>query len=211
MKDKYEFEYNFIVIDSSILNQIRQKFELTSKTVLTDFYLDTKDRILQKNKYVFRRRRDSNDEIMYTIKGPTRTIGGIPKRLELEDKNYNHMLTELESRLDIKEPREIEVIQQRITEREEYNYGGFAIFIDKTTFEDNAYYYSIEIELYNEDNKRLFTAIKDDVDTRAGIHEWKYSKFQMGEAIKELHITGELDSNDFTKIARYLENKNNRC
>ncbi len=211
MKDKYELEYSFICLDWTLTNKdiIGYNYYKPKKVTvytITDYYLDTEDRLLQQNKYVFRKRLNTkNSSIIYTIKGPTKITDSVPKRLELESDDYKKILTELENRLDVKEPREMEIIHRRITYRTEVRYDAYIMFIDKTMYQNGAEYFNIELECNDESRIGNVVGFSKDLKSRKGIFETNYSKFQIGQVVEKLNIEDRIGIDEYMKILGYKQ------
>ena len=214
MKDKYELEYSFICLDwaktnEEIIGYNWYKPKKVTVYTVTDYYYDIGDRLLQKQKYVFRKRLSTkNSSIIYTLKGPTQVIDGVPGRLEIESEDYDKIMSKLYSELDLDNhiSNNLEVVQLRMTSRTEVKFNGYTMFIDKTVYENGAEYFNIELENY--DNLDAMKGFAKTLEGKIGIYPTLYSKFQIGEIIKKLGIEkGRINSNKYMQILGYERNK----
>ena len=149
MKGKYELEYSFISDDINTL----QNLENCKRVFIRDKYLDTKDRLLEQNGFVFRIRSDSSQplKVIYTLKG--RTVKGddnIPTRLEEETTDVIKAAKLLYGYAQI--PYDITLpvtVQERHTHRAIYyppDGKRYTLYIDETKFiPNNVVYYNVSI------------------------------------------------------------------
>lgn len=213
MTNNKEIEYNFIV-NGPIGKISFPKFWTVTKTksyCITDYYYDTEDRMLQKNKYVFRKRLNTDDSsIKYAIKGPTMVIDGVPERLEIESEYKDIVSMELAKRLPGVIGKESDQVQARITYRTDHVFEeGFTMSIDVVTYMDTgAGYTSIELELNNPKKIQQLKNYRLELIGKTGVLEWRWSKFHMGEAITALGIkSNPLTTEDLEIIDKYLWGK----
>lgn len=136
MNEMSEKEFSFICLDWELTKETIMGYNHNTPTdsktyTIVDFYYDTYDRALRERKYVFRKRLSSKDKNMiYTVKGPTSVVNGVPERQEVEMENYDLIIELLKTSfgrdLDLKK------VQERATHRTEVKYDGYSMFIDKT-------------------------------------------------------------------------------
>lgn len=208
-----ELEYSFICVDWNLTNKEIIKWawfkpKNSKNYTIADYYYDTKDRILQQNKYVFRMRINPKGDRIYTIKGPTETVDGVPKRLELETKKYTDIMIKIHEMLP-KGSYNFDIIQQRTTYRTEVNFDGYDLFIDKTMYEEGTEYFNIELECTDitkiQNMKDFAWVLKG---KPYGIFEAVFSKFQIGEAVKALGMKEDrINGVKYREILDYFKNK----
>ncbi len=211
MKDKYELEYSFISDDINTL----QNLENCKRVFIRDRYLDTKDRLLEQNGFVFRMRSDSSQplNVIYTLKG--RTVKGddnIPTRLEEETTDIIKAAKLLHGYGQIPYDTTLSVtVQERHTHRVIYyppHNKGYILYIDETKFvPNNVIYYNIELELYDENYKKDFINFSNILRKDYGCKDWSYSKVAVGKAIEQLGFKDiTLGNKELDQIKEYYKN-----